>query len=193
MPSPTLPDDYFTEPVSADTGLLAGEVRGTAPNGGLTARYLVERRHLEVAPHLERGSHPAGITANLMLRTEAWRDLGGFAEVRSGADLDLCWRAGEAGWKLSYRPAAAVEHAHEPGLRANLLRASRYGAGQAWLAKRHPAAGSPPRLARELARAIGGALVWTVTLRFRRGLYKVLDGLWATAYAWGYRWGTNLP
>ncbi len=192
-PPATLLDDYFREPVAERHGLLAGEVEGVGAETGLAARYLVARRHLEVAPHLTKGPHPAGVTANLMVRREAWAELGGFHEVRSGADLEFCWRAAEAGWELEYRPEAKVGHVHTGQLRPALQRAWRYGAGQAWLNRAYPGSSPPPRAARQLGRALGGSVVWTATARFERARFKALDGLWESAFAAGYRWGDNQP
>lgn len=192
-PPASLLDDYLRAPVAARCGLLAGEVEGVATDRRMTARWLVARRHLEVRPHLTKGPYPAGITANLMLRRSAWEELGGFAEVRSGADLDLCWRAAEAGWSLRYRPEARVGHLHAGGLRPALRRARRYGPGQAWLEERFPGAAPRPPLAREVARALAGVTVWTARGQLESAAFKGLDGLWAAAYAWGYYAGSNDP
>ncbi len=51
-PAPTLLDDYFTAPVVAAVGVLAGEVAGVAGDDGIVGRWLVARRHLAVAPQL---------------------------------------------------------------------------------------------------------------------------------------------
>ncbi len=192
-PSATLLDDYFATAPAAGTGLLAGEVEGVAGDDGMVARWLVARRHLAVAPQLTRDAVPVAGTANLMIRREAWSQLGGFAEVSSGADYELCVRAAAAGWGLEYRPRAAVVHVHSGGVRAALARAGRYGAGQAWLHRLHPGAAAPPRASRAAARAVAGWGWWTLTGRFERGAFKALDGAWEAAFAWGWRRGSNSP
>ena len=50
------------------------------------------------------------VTANVLVRREAWAAVGGFAEgTRSGADADFCWRLADAGWELEYRDGASLD------------------------------------------------------------------------------------
>jgi N-acetylglucosaminyl-diphospho-decaprenol L-rhamnosyltransferase len=51
--------------------------------------------------------------ACLLVRREAWDDLGGFDPMyfMYMEDVDLCWRAGRAGWRVVYQPASEVVHA----------------------------------------------------------------------------------
>jgi len=46
------------------------------------------------------------------VRRQAWEELGGFDEsyFMYAEDMDLCFRAGQAGWSVRYEPAAAVTH-----------------------------------------------------------------------------------
>jgi len=48
----------------------------------------------------------------LVVRREAWRDVGGFDEsyFMYAEDVDLCWRAHEAGWKVCFEPSATIVH-----------------------------------------------------------------------------------
>jgi len=48
-----------------------------------------------------------------LVRREAWVALGGFDEAyfMYAEDVDLCWRAKRAGWKVAFEPAARVIHA----------------------------------------------------------------------------------
>lgn len=48
-----------------------------------------------------------------LVRREAWVALGGFDEgyFMYAEDVDLCWRAGRAGWKVAFEPEARVVHA----------------------------------------------------------------------------------
>ncbi len=50
--------------------------------------------------------------ACFLVRRSAWEALGGFDEAyfMYAEDVDLCWRAGRAGWKVTYEPAARVVH-----------------------------------------------------------------------------------
>ena len=48
-----------------------------------------------------------------LVSREAWVTLGGFDEsyFMYAEDVDLCWRANRAGWKVAFEPAARVMHA----------------------------------------------------------------------------------
>ena len=47
----------------------------------------------------------------MAVRRAAWDEAGGFpGDVRSDADVELCWRIQAAGWALEYRPDALVVH-----------------------------------------------------------------------------------
>lgn len=50
--------------------------------------------------------------ACFLVRREAWEALGGFDEAyfMYAEDVDLCWRAGRAGWEVVFEPAARVVH-----------------------------------------------------------------------------------
>lgn len=47
-----------------------------------------------------------------LARREAWDQLGGFDEAyfMYAEDVDLCWRAARAGWRVGFEPAARVLH-----------------------------------------------------------------------------------
>ena len=51
--------------------------------------------------------------ACFLVRRDAWVALGGFDEsyFMYVEDVDLCWRAGRAGWKVAFDPAGRVTHA----------------------------------------------------------------------------------
>jgi hypothetical protein len=66
----------------------------------------------------ERPTEPAPadwmLAAFLLLRREMLDELGGFDEGYRlyGEDIDLCYRAAQAGWERWYLPQATVQHAH---------------------------------------------------------------------------------
>src|SRR5690606_23380003 len=110
---------------------------------------------------------------------------GGFFEgIRSGGDLDFCWRALEAGWRLEYRQAAAVEHVHRESIRGIARQMGRYAAGNAWQRRRRPNAPAPRPL-RELGRALAGAPGFLLTGRPRRAALKLVDAVAALAQLGG--------
>jgi cellulose synthase/poly-beta-1,6-N-acetylglucosamine synthase-like glycosyltransferase len=190
---PGLLGQFFSEAPGERCGIVAGEIDGDPAQTSPIARYHRSRGHLRAGAPLELGPSPAAGTANMLVRRETWRELNGFEEVASGADFDFCWRAGEAGWEVEYRPAAAVRHLHPESFAAMRTKARRYGAGQRWLDRRYPGIPRRPGLGRELLRGLGGAVVWTVTGRFERARFKLLDAAWIAAYAQGWRAGENTP
>jgi GT2 family glycosyltransferase len=76
-------------------------------------------------PYLE-----AGNAGNLAVRREAFDEVGGFDErLRTGEDLDLCWRLQLAGHRIAEEPAAVVTFRNRPTLRATVVQTYAYGAG----------------------------------------------------------------
>lgn len=85
--------------------------------------------------------------AALVARTDVMVALGGFDEsMPVGEDVDLVWRAHEAGWRIRYEPAVAVVH-REPVERAAVGawvgRRVAYGSSAAVLERRHRGAAPP--------------------------------------------------
>ena len=185
-PSGALVEAYFTDAPAARCGAVAGGVLGEAGQRGLVAAYSRSRRHVDQTSYLRDAHRPFGATANLLVRRAAFDDVGGFCEgIRSGGDRDFCWRLQDLGWTLEYRERAAVEHHHRETLAALVRQIARYGAGRAWLVRRHP--GSFPRLSpfRNLARAVGGSTVFLLSGQGRRAAFKALDAAVLAAELWG--------
>jgi len=78
------------------------------PNNPFTRRYRT--------PDLdERAGEVDWVSgACFLARRDALEELGGFDEgyFMFAEDMDLCWRAGRAGWRIGFEPAALVTH-HE--------------------------------------------------------------------------------
>jgi GT2 family glycosyltransferase len=184
-PSAELLDAYFRAELPARCGAVAGEVTGSPEQRSLTARYSRSRRHIGQADLQKHEYKPMAVTANLLVRRDAWQDVGGFHEgIRSSGDADFSWRIQDAGWTLGYSAEAEVEHLHRESLRAMVRQAARYGAGRTWLRRRHPLATFPKAIP-ALARCAVGVVVWTLTLRFERALFKALDAVWVGAESLG--------
>lgn len=96
-----------------------GRWAGTIQHAG------VARTSLVYPHHPFRGKNPSYALANrrrelnavtaacILIRREAWDQLRGFNEEFSGGqfeDVDFCWRAREAGWKIIYQPKAVLIH-----------------------------------------------------------------------------------
>jgi glycosyltransferase involved in cell wall biosynthesis/GT2 family glycosyltransferase len=184
-PRPSILDEYFARPLADGCGAVAGTVVA-AQAETRWQRYAASRGYLSQEAHGGHPFRPFGVTANLLVRRAAWDAVGGFAEgIRSGGDADLCWRLQEAGFSLERRDRAAVVHSHRRTARGLIRQALRYGAGHAWLERRHP--GSSPRrtLVAPLARCVAAAAAWLATLRFERALFKLADAAVIAAEAAG--------
>jgi GT2 family glycosyltransferase len=183
---PDLLDRYFQPPPPAQAGAVAGQIAGAPDQAGFIPAYMRSRNHLNQEVLRDHLFRPMAVTANLLVRREAWESVGGFAEqTLSGADADFCWRLQDAGWSLDLRAAALVEHVHRSDLHALLVKSARDGAGGRWLSRRWPQFAAHPPLARELVRAPGGALVWALRGSFERAGYKLVDLLFVAAAALG--------
>jgi GT2 family glycosyltransferase len=71
---------------------------------------------------------PHAVSANLAIWADVLRDLGGFSGdyEAGGEDVELCWRAQLAGYRLGFTPDAVVRYRYRTGLRQT--------ARQAWAA-----------------------------------------------------------
>jgi glycosyltransferase involved in cell wall biosynthesis len=190
-PEPDLLDAYFSAPIAADCGIVAGSVKADPGQSSLAARYARSRAHLDVDHHFS-GPLPAGITANLLVRRAAWEGVGGFQEgIRSAGDVEFCWRAQRMGWRLDRRPSACVLHLHPGTVRRLREKSRRYGAGRRWLARRFAEAPPRPPLLRPLLRSMAGSIAWSFAGRIERARFKLIDGAIAAADARGWAAGDN--
>src|SRR4029078_11958630 len=86
---------------------------------------------------------PAPVAA-IICRRSVLGEVGGFDEtMKSGEDVDLCWRFIEAGARLRYEPIAMVAHEHRTQLREWFVRRAFYGESAAPLSLRHPSKTAP--------------------------------------------------
>ena len=187
VPEPDLLDAYFAEPLPADCGLVGGQISADRGQEGLLPRYARARNFLSQTEGLHGKAGSAAATANLLVRRQAFDSVGGFVEgIRSGGDVDLCWRLMGRGWKLRYQPAADVVHRHRDSLVGFLRQVARYGAGARWLDARYP--GASPRWGlvgglRNSARDIGGNLVRG---QLEEATYRMIDSVGLVAHNLGY-------
>ena len=187
VPAPDLLHAYFREAIPERCAILAGEISGDASQGGLLPRYARSRNYLSQTEGLHGKAGSAAATANLLVRREAFEAVGGFAEgIRSGGDVDLCWRLLAAGWSLRYRPEAGVAHRHRETLRGFLDQVARYAAGARWLDRRHP--GSSPRwpLIPGLVGAASDIAANLARGRFEEATFRAIDGVGLVAHNIGY-------
>ncbi|HTZ12840.1 MAG TPA: mycofactocin biosynthesis glycosyltransferase MftF [Mycobacterium sp.] len=131
---------HFCDPTVA---LVAPRIVGLAQTDHLVARYEAVRSSLDLgqreAPVIPYTSVSYVPSAAIICRTSKLREIGGFDEtMRSGEDVDLCWRLVEAGARLRYEPIAQVGHDHRTQLRDWIARKAFYGGSAAPLSVRHP-------------------------------------------------------
>ncbi|MDT5231975.1 MAG: mycofactocin glycosyltransferase [Mycobacterium sp.] len=131
---------HFCDPTVA---LVAPRIVGLAQTDHLVARYEAVRSSLDLgqreAPVIPYSSVSYVPSAAIICRTSTLRDIGGFDEtLRSGEDVDLCWRLVEVGARLRYEPIAQVAHDHRTELRDWIARKAFYGGSAAALSVRHP-------------------------------------------------------
>ena len=176
-------DAYFDPEPGPRCGAVAGQVLGEPDQPGLIPSYIRSRGHLDQEWQVNHPYRPMAVTANLLVRREAWEAVGGFAELTraGGADADFTWRVQDAGWALDLNTRALVRHEHRDSLRALLHQARRDGSTSPWLARRHP---GYPAMApwRAFPRALAGAVGWPLLGQPRRGLFKAIDGAWSAAF-----------
>ena len=128
--------------------LVAPRIVNLAQPDSLVARYEAVRSSLDLgqreAPVVPYGTVSYVPSAAIICRRSVMNELGGFDEtLKSGEDVDLCWRFIEAGARLRYEPIAMVAHEHRTQLREWFTRRSFYGESAAPLSVRHPGKTAP--------------------------------------------------
>ena len=194
VPVPGLLDAYFAEDIADACGAIAGEIVGDPVQDSFLARYARSRNLLSQTRAIVGPDTGAAATGNLLVRRDAFAELGGFAEgIRSAGDVDLCRRLRGAGWTLEFRPAAVVAHRHRVELLPFLGQIARYGAGSRWLNQRYPGSSRRWPLLHGLAgsaRDVAGHLVHG---RVDPALFRAVDGLGLVAHSVGYLGSNRAP
>ena len=186
-PAPNLLAAYFEESISDGCGAVAGQILGEPEQASFAARYARSRNLFDHAEGLIRASGGGAAAGNLLVRREAFEQVGGFTEgIRSGGDLDICRRLAVGGWRLDFRQGAVVHHRHRATLPSLLGAVARYGAGARWLNKRYPGSSPAWPLVYGLA---GTARDIVARLRERQveeAVFRGVDGLGLVAHRIGY-------
>ena len=136
---------HFCDPAVA---LVAPRIVALRNADNLVARYEAVRSSLDLglreAPVVPYGTVSYVPSAAIICRRTVLSEVGGFDEtLKSGEDVDLCWRFIEAGARLRYEPIALVAHDHRTQLRDWFVRKSFYGESAAPLSVRHPGKTAP--------------------------------------------------
>jgi GT2 family glycosyltransferase len=185
LPTPSLIDDYVSDPIADDVGAVAGAVLPPDVPMGVVGRYKAFRRHLDQGKSTQ-AEKPWAATANLLVRRAAWEDLGGFSEmIRSGGDIDFSLRLFAAGWRLSYQPRATMRHLHRDSLRAHAAQQIRYGGAHTWIHRRHPEIRMSRPLTKQLPLSAAGALRRAAVGDWEWSLFHLLDGMTAVMLSVG--------
>lgn len=163
--------------------VAAAPAREPGTGAALLGRYERFRSPLDmgdvpgpVGPGRRIGYLPS---AAMLVRADDFTRLGGFDEsLLVGEDVDLVWRATEAGLGVRYEPAAVVRHEARGDLGSWLRQRMSYGSSAAGLDARHPGAAAPARLSLESAAVwasfvagaplVGAAVVVWTNIRLRR-------------------------
>ena len=186
-PAPNLLAAYFEESISDGCGAVAGQILGEPEQASFAARYARSRNLFDHADGLIRANGGGAAAGNLLVRREAFEQVGGFTEgIRSGGDLDICRRLAAGGWRLDFRQGAVVHHRHRATLPSLLGAVARYGAGARWLNKRYPGSSPAWPLRDGLA---GTARDIVARLRERQveeAVFRGVDGLGLVAHRIGY-------
>jgi mycofactocin glycosyltransferase len=133
------------------------------PGSGVLARYEQVRSSLDLGPErasVRPRSRVAYVpSAALVVKTDAIKNLGGFDEsLRFGEDVDLVWRAVEAGHTVRYEPQVIVHHRPRPTLRSFCRQRFSYGSSAGPLETRHRGLVAP------LQASGWSVLVWALAL-----------------------------
>ncbi|HLI88634.1 MAG TPA: mycofactocin biosynthesis glycosyltransferase MftF [Ktedonobacteraceae bacterium] len=109
-------------------------------------------------------------TANLLVRRSKWQQIGGFAPLTFGEDVDFCRRLLSAGAAIIYLPQGVVYHDYRTGPGAFLRVRASYASAEAVLLQLHPTGRRilvlPPEQALFAASTIGAA--WNMLPSSRR-------------------------
>jgi mycofactocin system glycosyltransferase len=136
---------HFCDPAVA---LVAPRIVGLRQPDNIVARYEAVRSSLDLglreAPVVPYGTVSYVPSAAIICRRAVLVELGGFDEtLKSGEDVDLCWRLVEAGARMRYEPIALVGHDHRTHIRDWFVRKAFYGESAAPLSVRHPGKTAP--------------------------------------------------
>jgi glycosyltransferase involved in cell wall biosynthesis len=137
----------------------------------------------------EGGGLPYYPACNLGVRTSAFKAVGGFADIRSGGDADLCWRIQRAGLgRLVVDDRRLVHWIPRDSLRALAEQWSRYGTARAALDHSMRTSASPeyrlfPRASLRAVRLESLAVVHDPKSALVAGVSVLMYGLQWWSYA----------
>jgi mycofactocin glycosyltransferase len=184
--------DCAASPVWLRELVPAFQNTGIAAVGGMIRsceRKTLLGRYEDVRSSLYMGERPQQLnlkgpltylpTANTVVRRTAWRQLGGFAPMTQGEDVDFCRRLLLSGASINYIPQGVVFHDYRTTWDAFLRIRAAYASAEAALIKRYPTERRvlllPTEHAAFAAAVIGG--VWGITWLTWRSICSGFQGL----------------
>ncbi len=118
-------------------------------------------------------------TANMVVRRTTWRELGGFAPMTQGEDVDFSRRLLLSGAGMNYIPQGVVYHDYRTTWDAFLRIRAAYASAEAVLVERHPTERRilllPPEQTVFAAAVVGG--MWGITWLTWRSLWSGFQGM----------------
>jgi GT2 family glycosyltransferase len=115
-----------------------GLSRGPIDYVRLNAHGVSLGSHASDAPPRAMHHLPFSPSCSLGARRSVLEAIGGFdEELRSGEDIDLCWRAQYAGVSLGYASTALLHYRVKTGFSRLVSQGRQYGAGDVELLRRH--------------------------------------------------------
>lgn len=150
QPTPGWLEPLLAHLADPAVGIVAPRVR-SRPGPSILERYERHRSPLDLG-HAEARVLPRGRvsyvpTATLVCRRRVLEAVDGFdPAMRMGEDVDLVWRAIEAGWTVRYEPASEVDHRPRRTWTAFVRQRAGYGSAAAPLDQRHPGTVAPVEL-----------------------------------------------
>lgn len=156
------------------TALVAGEVR-VLSGPTLAARSSAVQQFFRISNYVENAYfRPYFPTCNLAVRRTALEAVGGFPQVRSGGDAELCWRVlADPGRELVTLQDGCMDWLPRSRVRDLLEQNYRYGKSNSELRRRWLAEGCPQRAALPLPRL--AAMVMKHGLRCTMAATQGLD------------------
>jgi mycofactocin system glycosyltransferase len=137
-------------------------------------------------------------TANLLVRRGLWEQVGGFAPLTFGEDVDFCRRLLASGSRILYLPQGTVYHDYRTSMKAFLQIHAAYASSEAPLLQRHPDERRililPPEQAAFAALVLGG--IWGMLLGVMRQLTSkgnVSPSIWGGGLAGADHGGGRPP
>jgi GT2 family glycosyltransferase len=149
---------------------------GPSATGAINSRRTLRSRPTQRAstgPEVFAGFLPTLWTNSLAVWRDVYDDLGGFSdEYATGSDVDLCWRAQLAGYRLGFAPEASVQYRLRSTTSGVMTQRFNYGRSNVQLFRDFHPHGMP----RQLWRGAGSWILMVVRIP-----YLLLPG-------WRSRW-----